>query len=373
MALTVVSTNTIGTGVGVKMTVANDEAFILAGVAVVSTNSIALWGTGTGQTFQVAGTVIASEFSTIVMQKADASVVVFSTGLVSNPGSSDGNPAITFAAANGDLYNMGEIVGHDGTEFGTGGATVMNYGTIIATGTPGAFQSGAGIALGSSTGDDMNVNRIVNHGSIAGENYAIHSFANAFHGHHTLDIVKNFGTLTGTVDLGARNDKLINAGLITGEVSLGGGDDIYRGKGEGIATEAVFGGGGRDLLDGGKADDTLAGDSGNDTLLGRDGDDILLGGAGRDAINGGRGDDILTGNSGNDRFIFKLVAGDDTITDFKPGNDKVDLTAYGLTGFSVGTDTVAGFWLDLDDLGGSGSILFEGVFLADFAAGDFLL
>ncbi|WP_337220976.1 VWA domain-containing protein, partial [Vibrio cholerae] len=75
----------------------------------------------------------------------------------------------------------------------------------------------------------------------------------------------------------------------------------------------------------------VAGDSrgGNDILNGGEGNDILYGQGGNDILIGGLGNDILTGGSGED--LFKWVDGDldgstDRITDFKIGEDKIDLS-----------------------------------------------
>src|SRR5262249_16136706 len=59
---------------------------------------------------------------------------------------------------------------------------------------------------------------------------------------------------------------------------------------------------------------------------------VLDGGAGDDVLDGGAGHDVLTGGAGNDRFVFKpgdFATGPtfDEITDFKHGNDKIDLSA----------------------------------------------
>ncbi len=88
----------------------------------------------------------------------------------------------------------------------------------------------------------------------------------------------------------------------------------------------------------------VAGDSrgGNDILNGGEGNDILYGQGGNDILIGGLGNDILTGGSGED--LFKWVDGDldgstDRITDFKIGEDKIDLSDL----FSDSTNT-------LDDL-----------------------
>ena len=63
----------------------------------------------------------------------------------------------------------------------------------------------------------------------------------------------------------------------------------------------------------------LNGTAGSDTIVGTAGDDVITGGAGADR---------LTGNGGRDVFVYTSIrdAGD-TITDFTPNDDRIDLTA----------------------------------------------
>lgn len=56
----------------------------------------------------------------------------------------------------------------------------------------------------------------------------------------------------------------------------------------------------------------------------------LLGGAGNDTLNGMGGDDVLFGEGGNDLFVFAPSMGNDVIGDFAQGQDRIDLSAYGL-------------------------------------------
>ncbi|MDV2365580.1 hypothetical protein D6V22_11560 [Vibrio cholerae] len=99
---------------------------------------------------------------------------------------------------------------------------------------------------------------------------------------------------------------------------------------------------GDDQIRGTDDNDIILGHAGNDVLDGGLGDDVLYGGSGNDILIGGLGNDILTGGSGED--LFKWVDGDldgstDRITDFKIGEDKIDLSDL----FSDPTNT-------LDDL-----------------------
>lgn len=98
-----------------------------------------------------------------------------------------------------------------------------------------------------------------------------------------------------------------------------------------------------DSLVGGAEDDNINGSNGNDTLSGMDGNDTLIGGEGTDALLGGAGNDtlyigsndLLTGGAGRDLFIPNLVQnyygyGESRITDFTPGEDRIDLSALGI-------------------------------------------
>lgn len=117
-------------------------------------------------------------------------------------------------------------------------------------------------------------------------------------------------------------------------------DDVMNGTGEGDTLDGSWGHdvlngfGGHDRLIGGYGNDTLNGGDGNDTLLGGDGKDVLIGGNGDDLLIGGDDRDVLTGGAGRDVFRFErtgdspaLASLRDQITDFRQGEDKIDLSA----------------------------------------------
>lgn len=106
------------------------------------------------------------------------------------------------------------------------------------------------------------------------------------------------------------------------------------------AANVLSGGGGNDSLNGAAGADTVYGGIGNDTLRGNnegdllfgdEGDDRLSGENGNDTLNGGTGNDELAGGANNDCFLFDTTDGIDTITDFRSGFDKIDVSAYGFT------------------------------------------
>lgn len=105
--------------------------------------------------------------------------------------------------------------------------------------------------------------------------------------------------------------------------------------------DILLGGPGNDDLQGDDGNDQLSGGQGHDRLLGGGGDDDLIGGAGNDLLLGGAGDDAMRGDAGSDTFVWLYpdsaeVAGpEDSIEDFTPGEDRLDLR-----GFFSGPDPV---------------------------------
>ena len=146
----------------------------------------------------------------------------------------------------------------------------------------------------------------------------------------------------------------------------------------------LIGSGGDDWLDGRGGADVLLGGTGNDTYvvdhardrvieLGKEGDDlvqsrvsyalpdnverltligtaaingsgnalanIIIGNAGANRLDGGEGNDIMTGGAGTDTFAFTGVkVGEiDTITDFAPGSDRLELSRSIFTALNGGT------------------------------------
>ena len=121
-------------------------------------------------------------------------------------------------------------------------------------------------------------------------------------------------------------------------IGSAGNDDIRGNNG----FDVLHGGAGNDILQGGGANDfgsaedeehgldgrdTLYGGTGDDRLAGGSGSDWLYGGGGNDLLQGGSDSDVLYGGGGSDVFAY-LQPGDglDTIGDFQPGRDLIDLS-----------------------------------------------
>lgn len=105
--------------------------------------------------------------------------------------------------------------------------------------------------------------------------------------------------------------------------------------------ENLRGSNARDTLIGNTRANRIEGRGGADRIEGRGGDDKLIGGGGNDIVFGGRGDDIMTGGANSDQFVFN--SGQDVITDFGNGNDrlKLDDALWGNTNLS--TADILGF------------------------------
>lgn len=130
---------------------------------------------------------------------------------------------------------------------------------------------------------------------------------------------------------GSGSDRVTNVENVTGSNF----DDNFQGN---DAANTILGGGSTDNIDGDTyalsgSGDLLDGGAGDDNIYGRGGNDTLRGGDGADWLEGQAGNDALTGGGGADQFWFyyirqsgfepDLARGDDTITDFVRGQDKI--------------------------------------------------
>lgn len=275
-----------------------------------------------------------------------------------------------------ELRNNGEISGLAGL------ATSNVDKALIVNGTHGdilALQ--AGVMVASATGETA---KIINHGSVL------------------VSVSMGTGVAGGDGD-----ETLVNDGDITGHVALQGGDDTVDDRG-GTILGSMVGGMGDDTLITDKASDKLAEDTGGgddtvkstvnyklsenvenlflfgkadidgtgtadaDKLHGNSGDNTLKGLAGADELWGGKGADQLSGGADGDIFHFVKGDGDDTITDFVQGADKVDVSQWtGINDFndikSHAHDQDSDVVIEL----GNDSLTIRNIHKADLAGTDF--
>ena len=102
----------------------------------------------------------------------------------------------------------------------------------------------------------------------------------------------------------------------------------------GIAKDTVI-----ERVNGSKVTDIIHGNDANNQLYGNDDNDQLFGMGGNDFISGGLGRDWLSGGAGHDSFVFDTKLGSknvDTIADFEPGVDLIDLDQHIFTKIATG-------------------------------------
>lgn len=308
MALQAVVTSSTAAGVRVDAGT-SDDVFVAQGVALASTDNIAITAYGSNQRVDVLGTVVGG-YQAIGMGNDRATdhdqyLFVAKTGYLA--GYSSGQYSVRIDAFNSTLENQGTILGLKGYAVSIGGLVTDTTSTVLNT------------------------------GKIEGKYQAIDHF-----GSDNL-VLTNTGTITGIYDGAEAKDTITNNGNMSGDIYLYGGDDVFDSRG-GAYSGTVYGGNGKDTIYGSSKADTLTGGadndrnyggSGNDILKGDDGNDYLSGGTGLDKLTGGLGKDLLNGGADADTFIFLSVAdstvgtaGLDTILDFSQAQkDKIDLSA----------------------------------------------
>ena len=148
-----------------------------------------------------------------------------------------------------------------------------------------------------------------------------------------------------------------------------GSDSIWAGG----APDTVFGENGKDAIYGGGGPDVLEGGNGKDHIYGGGGPDHLFGGNGNDTLDGQGAFDTLTGGDDADLFVFALDEDEhedhggetallvalaetgaehtgqplDTITDFTPGIDQIQIISSVELSFESGPAPLS-VWVEQD-------------------------
>lgn len=357
----------------------NDDLNVAAGVTLFSLTSDAILTNSGQHSITISGTVLAYDdaINTIGCEAPQTIVIAASGTLI--------------AGAIGSEPNADGVI-LDGI-----GSTLVNNGTILAT--------GSGLSLFVR---DAGTTTVTNNGYINGDLFGIwnkfgtgvlnvtntgviESAGAAYFGGIGTDNVTNLGSFKGDVLLNAGNDLYLGqGGVVFGLIHGGDGDDRFV---LGNAPDKVDGGYGFDTLDfsgvtealvidlanssfslgapavgdtytnieaviGSLRADILRGNAADNTFYGSCGTDSIFGYDGQDTLVGDNGKDVLTGGAGADLFVFFSRAHfGDQITDFETGTDliriegsAIDLGTYagGLDAsrFHSGTSNAAG---DLSD------------------------
>jgi VCBS repeat-containing protein len=117
-----------------------------------------------------------------------------------------------------------------------------------------------------------------------------------------------------------------------------------------------------DHINGQDGDDTIYGRAGNDIIQGGSGNDTIYAGSGNDTITAGIGADQIWGGSGADNFVFSSVdestpSSFDTIHDFQPGLDHIDVRGLGFSASTSGPGALAAHGLNWSQVGADTVIL----------------
>lgn len=212
------------------------------------------------------------------------------------------------------------------------------------------------LILASAGSDSLTVIEVGIGGALAPRAHLLDDLSTRFAGVSALAVTQHHGltyVIAGGADDGITVFLLMPGGQLVAEATLADSRAtglqnisalaaISRGDGIDIVVgSATEGGLTRLRFDTGPAGDQLtAGATGNitgATLTGGAGRDLIRGGAGADSLLGVAGDDILTDGAGSDRlaggagadlFVLAYDRTPDTISDFSPGVDRVNLSAW---------------------------------------------
>jgi Ca2+-binding RTX toxin-like protein len=111
----------------------------------------------------------------------------------------------------------------------------------------------------------------------------------------------------------------------------------------------------------------------DNSLTGNAGGNWLLGGAGNDRLNGMAGGDVLFGEGGSDIFIFARGTGGDVVGDFVRGQDRIDVSAFGLSFAQLQARFVQNGAVGAINLGNGDVVVLHNVTMSQLTASDFIL
>ncbi len=115
------------------------------------------------------------------------------------------------------------------------------------------------------------------------------------------------------------------------------------------------------------------GNASNNVMTGSLIGNYLLGGGGNDTLNGMMGDDVLFGEAGNDVFVFQRGTGGDVIGDFVRGQDRIDVSDYGLNFAQLQTLFAQNGNVGAIQMTNGDVIVLHNVTMSQLTASDFIL
>ena len=233
---------------------------------------------------------------------AKANVITAGNGGVTLDGGKGNDTLYGGTGADTFIYTKGE--GKDVIKnYGTGDAISLSGGFADVTNASINNKGDLILSIGSQS---LTLSELVTGGATTADvviNNNTYTFGNGYYIDSKGTTATMFPAFKGTLDLSAKTVKTIN------------------GEGSKNAMNIV-GNAERNTISGGAKADTLSGGAGNDSLNG---------GAGNDSLNGGAGNDTLTGGKGNDIFTYVSGEGNDTITDYASGKDKIRIEGGTIT------------------------------------------
>lgn len=285
---------------------------------------------------ETGNTTISHQNGTLTVKGVEVSTEVIDQSVTGSAGvdfiaTNDGNDTANgaggddyiFGAGGNDILSGGKgndhVIGGEGNDviyggFGQDGDDALSGGTGADT-----------FVLGSNHGNDTitDFNPDEDALNLLGADSSDDFQVEIVNGNTVITFGSSTITLTG-VELSAEDIMDSMKGLDTDDTLAGtSGDNTLEG---GAGNDFLGGAGGDDVLKGGSGNDVVLGGAGEDSMSGGSGNDTLNGGAGDDRIYGGlTGDDQMTGGLGADTFVFNAGGGHDTITDFDPSQDSLDL------------------------------------------------
>ncbi|MDQ8757648.1 cadherin domain-containing protein [Sphingosinicella sp. LHD-64] len=262
----------------------------------------------------------------------------------------DGNDLLDGGSGNDRLLGGNgndELLGGDGNDVlvGDAGADSLNGGANDVGAQDMLYGGDGDDSLNGGDGDDdliggAGADQLTGGNGVDRANYAWLTEGVAATAGVTVDLATpsaNTGAAAGDTYSGVENilgtgyADILRGDAASNRIDGGGGNDEIHGRDGDDAlygndgADLIHGGNGADLLEGGAGHDIIYGGAGDDDLFGGDGDDELYAESGDDYLDGGAGNDILNGGIDNDTYIVNRQSGADTIFNYDPSGDDIDV------------------------------------------------